>query len=612
MSQAVKKGWGSRRDRFLPLIAAALLILMPSAGAQNDASAVLGARRPDAPLKHRSVIRDWSTRQVLFSAIEPKSPRFLKVQSEPRYRMQDDERAARIGSYLPATGRLAARGKRGPSKAQTHRDWSFDLGAGASSGDGMFPAKFSFDIDVADCINDFVVFNTGGAAGANLIAFNNLYNGCAGTVPNVLWAYVTGSGATLTSPVLSLDGSKVAFIENSAAGAVLRILKWRAGQGSFNQRTHQWAGATVDNSELADWASCGSDESCMISIPLSGAPQDTNSPPFYDYSTDNLYAGDDHGMLHKFSGIFNGTPSELGGAWPIAVNPGRILTGPSFDSVSSNVFIGDSSGRLSYVRDLASTAGACASGIPPCIGASYIDVGNGSGRPIIDGPMVDPSIQKVYAFIGCSLNGGGYDGAAGQVIQSDTALSSSVRANLGQASTVDNLHNGIFDNSYLMGNYATAHLYACGNPDSWEGRYLYSIGFDSAGTMNGIATVGPLLTKSAPNECSPLSEIDNNGIDRIFFSVPNNGSAAIAVGGNKCSGACVYSYDITNGVLSTKTTATAGLPVAGGSSGIVIDNRAAAPVGASQIYFSTLVNGPCGTSGGNGGCATQASQAGLN
>ena len=44
---------------------------------------------------------------------------------------------------------------------------------------------------------------------------------------------------------------------------------------------------------------------------------------------------------------------------------------------------------------------------------------------------------------------------------------------------------------------------------------------------------------------------------------------------------------------------------AGGMSGIVIDNNAA---GAQNIYFSTLLNQMCTTSGGTGGCGIQTVQ----
>jgi hypothetical protein len=61
------------------------------------------------------------------------------------------------------------------------------------------------------------------------------------------------------------------------------------------------------------------------------------------------------------------------------------------------------------------------------------------------------------------------------------------------------------------------------------------------------------------------------------------------------------------------------LPVAGGASGMIIDNTVspgpgASPsntLGTSQVYFTTLTDQLCTTSGGLGGCAVQASQAAL-
>ncbi|MGA8762196.1 MAG: hypothetical protein WB562_04825, partial [Candidatus Sulfotelmatobacter sp.] len=58
--------------------------------------------------------------------------------------------------------------------------------------------------------------------------------------------------------------------------------------------------------------------------------------------------------------------------------------------------------------------------------------------------------------------------------------------------------------------------------------------------------------------------------------------------------------------------ATSALPEAGGTSGIIIDNIVGSGtiVGGSQVYFSTLSDQVCGTSG-TGGCAVQASQSTL-
>jgi hypothetical protein len=54
----------------------------------------------------------------------------------------------------------------------------------------------------------------------------------------------------------------------------------------------------------------------------------------------------------------------------------------------------------------------------------------------------------------------------------------------------------------------------------------------------------------------------------------------------------------------------AALAATGGTSGIIIDNTVGSGTlsGASQVYFSTLADQACATSGGTGGCAIQASQ----
>ena len=58
---------------------------------------------------------------------------------------------------------------------------------------------------------------------------------------------------------------------------------------------------------------------------------------------------------------------------------------------------------------------------------------------------------------------------------------------------------------------------------------------------------------------------------------------------------------------------TAALPATGGTTGIIMDNIVSTGTltGASQVYFSTLGNQTCATSGTTGGCAVQASQPAL-
>ena len=114
--------------------------------------------------------------------------------------------------------------------------------SGGSAGvqPNAFPAKFSFTTASASCA-DFVVYPTGATGGsnaANIIAYSNLYAGdcTTGTVPSISWAYNTG-GTVTTSPILSADGSQVAFMQVSGTTASLVLLKW-AASGGFISRTH--------------------------------------------------------------------------------------------------------------------------------------------------------------------------------------------------------------------------------------------------------------------------------------------------------------------------------------------------------------------------------------
>jgi hypothetical protein len=107
-----------------------------------------------------------------------------------------------------------------------------------------------------------------------------------------------------------------------------------------------------------------------------------------------------------------------------------------------------------------------------------------------------------------------------------------------------------------------------------------------------------------------VSEFYNNGTntDYLFLGVLGFGSS---FSGNPCTGqsvtnGCIMGFTApTSGVVSTSATPNGTLPESGGTSGIVVDNGA---VGGSNIYFSTLLNQTCATSGGTGGCAIQASQ----
>ncbi len=596
---------------------------------------VVGRTNAQGPT-HTSMVEDWSHRHVVFS--QPSSiPMAWKIQTEPRYWMQiirrnahrwreERERHEEFRDWRFARNR---------DQETFQRDWGMPLGNGGKEGNNTyagFPAKYSFDATSADCNNDFAAFATDlpGVTGgqASIIAYNQLYRGSTPTTgacgtgnPSVFWSYNTNftaagvaSGATgviQTSPVLSSDGSKVGFVEsrtNANGGSILHLLKWKSGDGGAINTA---AAPTIATNWTADSMTndCPTSGACLISINLNLAPQVTASSPFYDYSHDIMYVGDDSGILHKIINAFGVTaavPSEVTVGWPITVDSGFILSSPILDSTSGNIFLSDSNGTLSYVRETSSAVGTCATGSKPCLGSTTV---TGFAHVFPDAPKVDSSTQKVFVFIGNDA------AAASAAIQSDTSLSAHITTSVGSGVLV-HVHAGAFDSTYLSGDGSQGFLYVCGSVSTggFSVPTLTRIGFNNTaltftnntGTMDTTSS-GALTVAgtTASTECSDITEILNGSTDRIFFSVHNLGISADGCTG---SAGCVYSVQVPTVTPFTFPTTAIGVPEAGGTSGIIVDN-----VGAggqeSNIYFSTLANGTCATTNG---CAVKLTQSGLN
>ena len=171
-------------------------------------------------------------------------------------------------------------------------------------------AKYSFDINAApNCANDYVVFalNAAGVTGgqANLVGVNNLYSGAGGTCganPSVKWAYngSTSGGSVKTSPAISLDGQRIAYVESAAAATVFHVLTWKSGQGTSATAA---AGPTVNGGCTGTVPLPTS--SCLKSVTLSSSATDTLSSPWIDYQTDKAFIGTDDGKIYRISCVFN-------------------------------------------------------------------------------------------------------------------------------------------------------------------------------------------------------------------------------------------------------------------------------------------------------------------
>ncbi len=469
--------------------------------------------------------------------------------------------------------------------------------AGAIVQPNMYPAKYSFSVTTASC-SDFVVYpmGTAGATGAaSIVAFSNLYTGgCTGTVPSVYWAYNTG-GMVTTSPVPSLDGTQVMFVQVNGTTASLVLLKWAAGNG---KPTLPVTLTTVGSSA---YRSCTAP--CMVTLPFSGSHNDTFSAPFYNFSGDTVYVGDDSGNLHEFTGVFEGTPAETGSPWPVPLSTSK-LSSPVYDGGTGNVIVGDFGGELHSVTASTGT-----------VYGATVSVGD----VIADAPLVDSTAGKLYAFVTTSSYTDAGDNAVYQLptnFTSITSPSAAVVAPVGTGGAGFYLYAGTFDNVYYSSANATGNLYTVGNTGVTTGAALYQIHIASSvmGTptavISGLSFASAGATRPWP---SPVNEFCNNGAsactanatqttagtDYVFFSV-NRGTKTGCT--NAAGNGCVLSYNVTT---TTVTQSNSGLnvttPAGNGcwpTGGIVIDNSSAL-AGASQTYFIGLGTNAAGGSTGS-------------
>jgi hypothetical protein len=115
---------------------------------------------------------------------------------------------------------------------RSHIDWAVSLENGYVP-QNQFPAKFQFGVTTESCNSDYLLLGLTVTSGtqANLVGISNLYTGaspaCNSGTPFVSFAYntVTQTGGQIkTSPALSVDGTKVAFVESTSSGSYFHVL----------------------------------------------------------------------------------------------------------------------------------------------------------------------------------------------------------------------------------------------------------------------------------------------------------------------------------------------------------------------------------------------------
>jgi hypothetical protein len=524
------------------------------------------AQEATAP-RHTGVPQDWSQHHIVFSRDALARHPDLMYR-EPRILHQAMQRWQAPNSDVFHGAAVAPRPASANISGQ-HRDWSVRLAGRLPA--NMFPAKFSFDASaLPDCTNDYVVFGpavtqTPGVSGVppNLVAFNNLYVGslpaglCGpGPAPTVLFAYnittVTG-GRIRTSPILSLDGTKIAFVESVPANvglgitaqAIFHVLTWTAGKGTL-------LAAAVP--------------AAMTSLTYSPTSNNTSSSPWIDYSSDIVYLGADNGKVYKITGVFKGTPTLAGAPWPVLVTKNLHLTSPVLDAGLGVLMVGSTNGTLFQIN---TSSGALT---PLVVGAS------GQTSPgIVAAPIVDVTNGTTFVV---SAN----DGTSAVLVEADTASNTSlrsVRIGLGSATpaggtaTALSLYEPAFTNNYFN-DPSSGDIRLCGTGDADTTPWQYAFGFTGR-TMNLNRAGGQQLLTSTLARCTGFTEFFNpnvnGGTDFFFFGLTQDCTAP----GTGFADGCVVAR--SSDTTITKAT------VNGGPSGIVVDNFSTAGQ-AANIYLS--------------------------
>jgi hypothetical protein len=583
--------------------------------------------RPNVPVEH--AMHDWTHDHMLYPRFGPMN-RLIALQKDPRAIQHWQE------SYRKDYMRWRHGGEGHRSEHHNRRnmqpDWNISLGAGAFVGaatnPAVYPAKWTFDInesltgavgDTGACLNDYLVVPINALSGAtlppgpgqpNIIGLNNLYSGTApgptgvcnggtgarttgiGTTDDGVsattyfsYAVLGDDGAVQTSPVTSMDGNFIAFVEGSGTGVSgtshFHVLAWNAGDGqnAANRQDALTNAVQITTFAISTPLAAGT----ATDLPLNAT--DTLSSPFVDYTDDLAYVGDDAGNIYRIQNVFCPTWAPCGGNLPSLdltfnasgiVNVGAAcqVSGITVNGVSGNIYAGCSDGNLYSVTPDGLT-----------VTALVVGDGNTTDGGIVDAPVLDEVNGWVYTETGsCTIILTGCAAGSPVLVQASLDLTTSVTvAALGPGGNTFNIHAPAFNDAYFTNPTASTWMlyeYASDNvgptpPGTGTSAeiVLYGITFSATPTSHTMnATVTNVLGATTPGavEVSPLTEFLSGGVDLLFASSYQSTVQNIV------------SYDITAGFPgAVDQSSTEGT----GTSGIVIDNAASGTNQADSLYF---------------------------
>ena len=441
----------------------------------------------------------------------------------------------------------------------------------------------------------------------------------------------------MTAPILSTDGSQVAFVQNSSGTgnpASLVLLKWAP-----NATAHSVTGGatTSGGTTITAGTNGGTFSASDVGALVSGT--NIAKGAIITAVTNSTTAT----ISQAATATASGRAVGFGITAPSVVTPGTVpiaataaayhtctapcmfaiaFSGGATDTNSSPyydyspgsdaLYVGDNNGRLHRFNPVFGGAPAEAgSGWPAVIltgstltsplldlGTNNVFVGTGGttgeiayvnvatpgtviassnldsgGEGFTDGQIVDSSAGSLYAF---SPQKGVYQLSTSFPVNAHGTVTS-----IGTGSTTIPLYAGTFDNAYFTNAQPTGNIFVCGDPGGKPTVYQVPI---TNNVMSGTSTAGPIVSGSATT-CSPVTEIFNSPNDWIFESAHTETTTNLPTGCTNGNG-CLTSDDVHTGAAVFSHASVQ----AGGTSGVAIDNVSSV-AGNSQIYFSTLTNG---------------------
>lgn len=473
-------------------------------------------------------------------------------------------------------------------------DWAFSAGSTGGVPLNQQPWIFVKTPGTPSCANDYAVWSLAASPSAgtqaNLAAFYNLYTGSASSYcpnsinqappttnasgPSVLFAYAVGSTVIQTSPVASLDGTKIAVVEQGPP-AKLHIITWSKQSGSpTNVTTNSIAPPSEVVIDVGDGGS-----GCTT-----GAASDFKGNPFVDYTNDILYVGDSSGRLYRINGAFKGTPTL---DYCTAISTSGLGL-PVWDDTQNLIYITDGTNLYGV------TVGATSFTISTTV--TGISATNG----IKDDPIVDDSGGFLYMW---TQNDGGGTPSVG-MWQLPLSLASKVEVTLGPSVTTP-IYDGDCNNAYwtLGPTSSTSTCYSWGNNNATSGiPTMNAVRFNSS---TGVMNTTLFFSNNTKCENSTLATSASQSIYEFYDA--NTSSDQLFAGINLNGRLCRWSPPPSNAATAPTNTVTG----YSGNSLYTFDGDTGSVDQEGSLFFGTnnKTTGVCGT---NVYCFVKLKQADLS